>query len=107
VQINISTRHGHVSTATKEKIEEKVGKLTRFHDRLTVAEVTINLEHEDAPEVELRISAERAEDFVATADSGNLMGLIDAVVQKLEAQLRKHKERIKTRRVANAKTEVE
>jgi len=100
VQINISTRHGHVSTATREKIAEKLKKLTRIYDRLTVAEVTINLENPDNLEVEIRVSAEHAEDFLATVDSGALLGLVDSAVHKLETQLRKHKEKFKTRRAS-------
>jgi len=98
VQISISTRHGHVSTATKEKISEKVKKLTRFFERLTAADVTIDLERSEEPSVEIRVSAEHADDFIAVADSGGFWASIDSAVHKLEQQLRKHKEKFKTRR---------
>jgi putative sigma-54 modulation protein len=92
-----------VSAATREKITEKIDKLTRLYERLTSAQVTIDLEREDNRKVEVRLSAERAEDFVATAESGNLLGLIDIAVHKLERQLRRHKEKFIARRSATRK----
>ena len=101
MQINISTRHGHVTPATQEKITSKVEKLSRFFDRLTAVDVTLDLEHEETPHVELRVSVERADDFVATDQSASLMGSIDAAIHKLEQQLRKHKEKITNHRPPN------
>lgn len=94
VQINISTRHGDLSAATQEKITEKVEKLPRFFDRLTAIQVTANLEHVDAPEVELRVSAEHTSDFVATDSSSSVLAALDGVIHKIEGQLRKHKEKL-------------
>ena len=97
MQINISARHGHLSEATRVKISSKVEKLTRLFERLTAIDVTVNLEHEDAPSVDLRVSAEHKHDFVATEQSENLMASLDAAMHKLEQQLRKYKERVQER----------
>ena len=78
-------------------INDKVGKLTRIFDRLTAIDVTIDLEHDDNPAVDLRVSAEHKHDFVATGQSNDLMGSVDAAVHKLEQQLRKYKEKIQSR----------
>ncbi len=107
MQINISTRHGHVSAATREKITEKLGKLPRLFERLTAAQVTIDLEREENRVVEIRLSAEHSEPFVATAESGDLLGLIDLAIHKLEKQLRKHKEKFITRRAGTRKQQEE
>ncbi len=93
MQINISARHGELSSATQEKITEKVGKLPRFFDRLTAIHVTVDMEHPDAPSIELRVSAEHVEDFVATDSSSSVLAALDGVLHKVERQLRKHKER--------------
>ena len=93
MQINISARHGQLSTATQEKISEKVEKLRRFFDRVTAIQVTVNLEHRDSPDVEVKVSAERSEDFVATDTAPNVMTALDRVLHKVEQQLRKHKEK--------------
>ena len=97
MQINISTRHGHLSNETQEKIREKLEKLTRLYDRLASIDVTIDLEHRDAPNVDLRVSAKHKHDFVAISRSLELMASIDEVVEKMEQQLRKYKEKVQDR----------
>ncbi len=97
MEIKISTRHGHVSETTQAKITEKVEKLTRFFERLTAIEVTVDLEHRDAPTVDLKVSAEHKHDFVATNRSDELMASIDKVVDKMEQQLRKYKQKVQDR----------
>jgi putative sigma-54 modulation protein len=97
VQIEISTRHGHVSEQTQAKITTKLEKLTRFFDRISAIEVTIDLEHREAPSVDLRVSAKHKHDFLATDQSENLMAAIDNVVEKMEQQLRKYKQKVQDR----------
>lgn len=97
MQVSISARHGHLSDASRQKIEQKVNKLTRIFERLTSIDVTIDLEHDETPEVDLRVSAEHKHDFVATDRSDSLMGSIDTVVHRMEQQLRKYKEKIQSR----------
>jgi len=97
VQINLSTRHGSVSDATRQKITEKVEKLTRYFDRLLAIDVTIDLERRDQPLVDLKVSAEHKHDFVAEAQAEDLMASLDIVVNKVEQQLRKYKQRIQDR----------
>ena len=97
MQIKISTRHGHVSEQTQTNIASKVEKLTRFFDRLRAIEVTIDLKHRDSPAVDLRVSAEHKHGFVATHRSEDLMVSIDKVVEKMEQQLRKYKEKVQDR----------
>jgi putative sigma-54 modulation protein len=107
VQIEITTRHGHLSEASQQKISAKVEKLQRFFDRLMAIEVIVNLTDEARPQVDIKVSAEHKHDFVARDQSDNLMGSIDAVVQKLEQQLRKYKERVQERHRNPQKTETE
>ena len=94
MQITISARHGHLSDASQEKISRKVEKLSRIFERLTAIVVTVDLEHDETPSVDLRVSAEHKHDFVATDRSSSLMGSVDTAVHKLEQQLRKYKEKI-------------
>lgn len=93
MQVNISARHGHLSADTQAKIGEKVEKLRRIFDRVTAIQVTADLEHRDAPSVELRLSAEHTSDFVATESSSTVMAALDGAIHKIEQQLRKHKEK--------------
>ena len=95
MQINISARHGDLSAATQEKISEKVKKLTRFFDRMTAIYVTVDLEHRETPSVEVRVSAELSDGFIATVSSSSVVAALDGAVRKIEQQLKKHKEKLK------------
>ncbi len=102
MQITVSARHGHLHPDTQARIREKVGKLRRYFDRLTSIDVTVDLAQRETPEVEIRISAERTDDFVATS-SDELMAALDRVLHKVEQQLRRHKERVTDRRATGWK----
>ena len=94
MQINVSTRHGHLSQTSQDRISEKVAKLNRLFERLTAVAVVCDVGDEENPAVEIKVSAERAEDFVATETAASLMAAVDGAMHKLEQQLRKHKEKI-------------
>ncbi len=94
MQINISTRHGNLSDATRSKISAKVGRLARYFERLTAIDVTVDLQSSAAPVVEIQVSAEHKHDFVGREQSSDLWRSVNGVVQKLEQQLRKYKERV-------------
>jgi putative sigma-54 modulation protein len=98
VQIKISARHGHLSEPTQQFIREKVDKLPRFFERLTSIEVTIDLKNENNKQVELLVSAEHKHDFVARASNADILAAMDLVLDKLEEQLRRYKERVQDRR---------
>jgi putative sigma-54 modulation protein len=102
MQINISVRHGHLSDETRGKITAKVEKLARLFERLSAIEVTVDLEHEQNPIVDIRVSAEHKHDFVADEQSSSLMAALDGAIHKLEQQLRKYKEKVQDRHRATA-----
>ena len=103
MQISISTRHGDLSAATQEKITEKVQKLPRLFDRLTAIYVTADLDNRDSPNLEIRVSAEHTEDFVATDTASSVMAALDSVLHKVEKQLRRHKEKLTGHRATSHK----
>jgi putative sigma-54 modulation protein len=94
VQVKISARHGHLSQSTQDRLTEKVEKLTRFFDRITGIEVTADLQNESTPNVEVKVTAERHDPFVASDSASSVSAALDSVMDKLEAQLRKHKEKV-------------
>ncbi len=97
MQIKISTRHGHVSEQTQARITAKVERLTRLYDRISAIEITIDLEHPESPNVDLMLSAKHKHNLVATSRSDTLLAAMDDVVEKMEQQLRKHKEKVQDR----------
>ncbi|MBN2022543.1 MAG: ribosome-associated translation inhibitor RaiA [Pirellulales bacterium] len=90
----MTARHGALSAATQEKVTAKFEKLSRLFDRLSAITVTVDLEHRDTPVVDVKVSAEHKHDFVARDQADELMAAVDAVIHKLEQQLRKHKEKV-------------
>jgi putative sigma-54 modulation protein len=95
VQINVSARHGHLSPASQSKISAKVSRLQRYFDRLTALDVTVDLENHNLPLVEIIAKAEHFHDMVSHETSADLWRSVDGAVQKLEQQLRKHKEKVR------------
>ena len=98
MEVSISTRHGEISESTHDKIEQKVQRLPRFYERTTGIEVIVDLKKPELPEVEIKVSAEESDDFFAADTGNNILTALDAVIQKLERQLRKHKEKLTNHR---------
>lgn len=98
MQIKISARHGHLNESTQQFIHEKVQKLPRFFERLTSIEVTVDLKNDVQKEVELLVSAEHKHDFVARERHADILAAVDLVIDKLEGQLRKYKEKVQDHR---------
>ena len=103
MQINISARHGHLSPGTQEKISDKVESIRRLYDRITAIQVVVDLEHREEPSVEIKILAEHHDEFVATVKAENVLVALDGVIDKVEAQVRKYKERLKEHKATGHK----
>ena len=95
MQIKVSTRHGHLSPASQSKVVAKVSRLKRYFDRLTALNVTVDLANPALPAVEIVASAEHFHDMVSHEHAPQFWRSVDGAVQKLEQQLRKHKEKVR------------
>jgi len=107
VQINVSARHGQLSGATQSKIASKVSRLKRYFSRLTALNVTVDLENQALPAVEIVASAEHFHEMVSREHSSQLWRSVDGAVQKLEQQLRKHKEKVLDHKHVNTRVNPE
>ena len=94
MKISISAKNGQIPESVQETIRKKVEKLPRFFDRTSGAVVVVDLSNSDQPKVELKISAEETEDFFASDSAVNVIAALNSVVNKLERQLKKHKEKL-------------
>lgn len=97
MQVKISARHGHLSEATQQFIKEKAEKLLHLFERITMIEVTVDLQ-KDLKLVEVRVQAEHKHDIVAHAEANDLLAAVDQVLHKQEMQLRRYKEKIQDHR---------
>lgn len=92
MQINFTGHHLEVTPALKTFTEEKLNKLSRHFDRITSIHVTFDVQ-------KLRQLAEAtiliAKDTIhASAESDDMYTAIDLLIDKLDRQIIKHKEKI-------------
>jgi len=92
VQITVTGRHVDLSSDIREYAEEKSGKLTKFYDRIHEIEIIFDHESEQFT-VDMIVRADRKHTFVASETGPDTFVIIDTVVDKLERQLRRHKEK--------------
>ena len=97
MQIKISARHGHLSDATQQFIKDKAEKLLHFFERLMLIEVTVDLK-EGEKSVEFLLWAEHKHQFVARERNEDILAAVDLVMNKLQGQLRRYKEKLQDRR---------
>ncbi len=98
MQIKISVRHGHLNDTTQQHIRDKAEKLLHYFDRLTMIAVTVDLNRKEEKWVEFLVQAEHKHDFVAHDSHPDLLTAVDLVLDKLEGQLRRYKEKIQDHR---------
>ncbi len=75
-------------------MRQKVSKLPRFFVRTTGIQVIADLRHAESPKVEVIVSAEETADFFASDTGTNVIAALDRVVNKIEQQMRKHKDKL-------------
>ncbi len=92
MQILVQGRNIEVTTAIRNYIEKKLGKLRRFSDDLIKAEVVVSIE-KNWHKVEVTL---RGDGLVARGEerSNDMYASIDTVVDKLERQLKRFKEKL-------------
>ena len=93
MQVNILARHGSLQAGDQELIVEKSEKLRRLFDRINAIDVTVDLQQQDHPAVEIRVSAEHADDCVSRAEASTVIAALDLAIPKVEQQLRRLKEK--------------
>ena len=92
MQIQLTGRHVDVTDDVREYIQNKAGKLHRFYDR--IHEIEVVLDHESGEfTAEMIVRVDRKHTLVARQTGMDTFALIDVVVEKLERQLIKHKEK--------------
>lgn len=97
VQINVTTRHGHINENTQERITTKAEKLLRFFERLTSIEVVIDLKDAHQPRVDVKVSAEHKHDFLSHDQADKVITAAESAIHKMEQQLRRYKEKVQER----------
>ena len=91
MQINITGHHVDVTPALRAYVTEKMQKITRHFDQMNSINVILNVEKLQQ-QAEATVSA-AGRTLFATATASDMYASIDGLVDKLDRQVRKHKEK--------------
>lgn len=97
MRIMVTGRHVEVTNEVREYVVTKAGRLTKYYDRIHEIEAILDHESEQFS-VELIVRADRKHTFVAKATGPDTFALVDDIVEKLERQLTRHKEKNRNRK---------
>jgi putative sigma-54 modulation protein len=95
MQLNISGHHVDISDALRSYVSDKLGKLERHYDNMTNVHVVLSVEKlQNRAEATIHVAGG---ELFADADCDDMYAAIDALVDKLDRQLIKHKEKVVNR----------
>lgn len=93
MQINVTGHHLEITNSLKQYIEEKFTRLERHFDQIKNAQVILTVEkNQQIAEAKLLLSGTQ---LFATADDSDMYAAIDCLIDKLDRQVIKHKEKQK------------
>jgi ribosome hibernation promoting factor len=94
MQINISGHHVDLTPAIKSYVNSKLDRLERHHDRITSTNVILSVDKlRQKAEASVHVSGK---DFFADCESEDLYAAIDLLADKLDRQLIKYKEKMRS-----------
>ena len=91
MQVNISGHHLDITSNTRDYVTSKLDRLERHYDQITNVQVTLSIEKQrQLAEAKLHVTGG---EVFANAEHDDLYAAIDALTDKLDRQLIKHKEK--------------
>lgn len=91
MQISISGQHLEVTDAMRTHVKERLEKVARHFDQMAKTHVVLQVE-KNRHKAEANVNAKGVQ-IHAHAESDNMYAAIDAMSQKLDRQVIKHKEK--------------
>ena len=92
MQLSVSGHHIDMTDALQSYVENKMERLERHFDQVTNIHVILSVEKQrQKAEATIHITGN---DLFATAEDANMYAAIDALVDKLDRQIKKHKEKV-------------
>jgi putative sigma-54 modulation protein len=92
MQLNLTGHHVDVSAALRDYVSEKLGRLERHFDHVTNVNVVLTVEKQQQ-KAEASVNVSKGQLF-ADASSDDMYAAIDALIDKLDRQILKHKEKL-------------
>ena len=96
MQVNLTGHHVDITDALRAYVDEKIARLERHFDHVTNVHVILSVE-KLVQKAEATVHAAGADVF-ADATHADMYAAIDALVDKLDRQVIRHKETIKSHR---------
>ncbi|MCA9243695.1 MAG: ribosome-associated translation inhibitor RaiA [Phycisphaerales bacterium] len=97
MQVTVSGRHMGVADDLKTYCVDKAQKLDRYYDRIQSVEVVID-GHDGHHSAEIIVHTDGTHPFVASEDHEDAFAAFDLLMDKIERQIRRHKERLRNRK---------
>ncbi|WP_043526853.1 ribosome hibernation-promoting factor, HPF/YfiA family [Litchfieldella xinjiangensis] len=95
MQVNITGHHVELTDSLRNYVNEKLTRLERHYDNITTVQVTLSIEKErQQAACTLHVAGA---DLHAVAQDVDMYAAIDALADKLDRQLVKHKEKAQAR----------
>lgn len=91
-------RHLEITKAIKDYAEKKAGKVEKFFDRISKVQMILDIEGGKDHVVEMIVTVPRGPRLIGVVSKEDMYASIDSVVDKLERQLTKYKEKLKSRK---------
>ncbi|MFT5790078.1 MAG: putative sigma-54 modulation protein [Shewanella sp.] len=92
MQINLTGHNIEITASLRSYVEEKFTKLERHFDQINNVHVILNVEKLQQI-AEARIHLKKGEVF-ATSEHADMYAAIDSLIDKLDRQVIKHKEKL-------------
>lgn len=94
MQINITGHHVELTEAMTEYVNTKFERLERHFDNITNVQVTLSVEKQrHKAEADMHVAGG---EIFAQAEQDDMYAAIDAMIDKLDRQVIKHKEKMKS-----------
>lgn len=97
MQVKVSGRHMGVTESIRSHCEQKSQKLSRFFDRIQSVEMVLD-GHDGRHFAEIIVHMDGTHPFVASEEHDDIYAAIDLLMDKIERQVRRHKERLRNHR---------
>jgi putative sigma-54 modulation protein len=98
MEIQLTAKQLKVTPALRDYVQQKMGKAQKYFDHIVWGQAFLFVEKR-AHKAEMIVHAP-GQTFRALATAADLYSAIDLASDKIDAQLKKHKERVKTRHKA-------
>ncbi|MFO8015078.1 MAG: ribosome-associated translation inhibitor RaiA [Phycisphaerae bacterium] len=97
MQIKIALKDDSIGEDMKERARLKAQRLLKYYDKIQSIRIVLD-KNGDGYDCEMIADLERMHDLVAVSHGRNLQAVIDDAHDRLERQIREHKERTRHRK---------